>query len=45
VEYKILKKAHPRMKSYVKEVELNLYIDKDVLKENVVGFINSSIGR
>jgi len=43
-EYKILKKAKPHVKSYVMEVEPNLYIDGDVLKGNVTSFINSSIG-
>ncbi len=32
------------MKSYVMQVEPDLYIDRDVLKENIVGFINSSLG-
>lgn len=44
-EYKILSKAQPRMKSYVMRAESDLYIDGDVVKGNVAGFINSSIGR
>jgi hypothetical protein len=44
-EYRTLKKALPRVKSYVMQVEPDLYIDGDVLKGNVAGFINSSVGR
>jgi hypothetical protein len=44
-EYRILSKAQPRVKSYAMEIEPKLYIDGDVLKGNVAGFINSSIGR
>ena len=44
-EYKILSKAQHRMKSYVMQAESDLYIDGDVVKENVAGFINSSIRR
>lgn len=44
-EYKILSKAQPRMKSYVMRAESDMYIDGDVVKGNVAGFINSSIGR
>ena len=44
-EYKILSKAQPRMKSYVMQAESDLYIDGDVVKGNVAGFINSSIRR
>ena len=32
------------MKSYVMQAESDLYIDGDVVKGNVTGFINSSIG-
>lgn len=44
-EYKILSKAEPRMKSYVMRTESDLYIDGDVEKGNVAGYINSSVGR
>ena len=44
-EYRLLSKAHPRIKSYVMQAESDLYIDGDVVKGNVAGFINSSIGR
>ena len=44
-EFKTLKKALPRVKSYIMQVEPDLYIDRDVLEGNVAGFINSSIGR
>ena len=44
-EYKLLSKAHPRIKSYVMQAESDLYIDGHVVKGNVAGFINSSIGR
>lgn len=44
-EYRALKKAQPRVKSYAMQVEPDLYIDGDVMKGNVAGFINSSIGR
>ena len=44
-EYKILSKAQPRMTSYMMQAESDLYIDGDVVKGNVAGFINSSIGR
>jgi hypothetical protein len=44
-EFKILSKAQSRMKSYVMRAESDLYIDGDVEKGNVAGFINSSAGR
>ena len=44
-EYKIFSKAQPRMKLYVMQAESDLYINGDVVKGNVAGFINSSIGR
>lgn len=44
-EYRALSKAQQRMKSYAMQVEPDLYIDGDVMKGNVAGFINSSIGR
>lgn len=44
-EYRLLSKAHPRIKSYVMQTESDLYIDGDIVKGNVAGFINSSIGR
>ena len=43
-EYKTLSKAQPRVKSYAMQVEPDLYINKDVMKGNVAGFINNSIG-
>ena len=45
VEYKTLSKAQQRVKSYTMQVELDLYIDGDVMKGNVAGFINNFIGR
>ena len=40
-----MKTLVPRFKSYVFKVEDDIYIDGKVERDNVAGFINSSIGR
>ena len=44
-KYRALSKAQQRMKSFAMHVEMDLYIDGDVMKGNVAGVINSFIGR
>ena len=40
-----MKSLVPSFKSYVLKAEEDIYIDGSVEKNNVAGFINSSIGR